>query len=174
MLHGILVGRFQPFHLGHLSAVKFALRKVGMLWIVIGSAQKSHEMKNPFTAGERLAMIKATLDANRINPRAWHAIPVNDMDVHSLWVSQIELLIPKYDVVFTNDPFSTTLFRERGKRVIEVPLLKRNFLSATEVRRRIADNEDWKPLVPKQVAAMIKQVNGIERIRMLQRRADLV
>ena len=69
MKHGLFVGRFQPFHNGHLHAVKFALGKVDVLWIAIGSAQKSYEKKNPFTAGERLTMIKAVLDVNKINPK---------------------------------------------------------------------------------------------------------
>ncbi|MBI5133324.1 MAG: adenylyltransferase/cytidyltransferase family protein, partial [Thaumarchaeota archaeon] len=43
MKHGLLVGRFQPFHNGHLHAVKFALTKVEMLWIAIGSADKSYD-----------------------------------------------------------------------------------------------------------------------------------
>jgi nicotinamide-nucleotide adenylyltransferase len=167
MKHGILVGRFQPFHKGHLDAVRFALRKVDTLWIIIGSAQKSHEARNPFTAGERLAMIKASLDANRIDARRWHAIPVNDLDIHSLWVHQLDMLVPKYDTVFTNDPFSRMLFAEHGKRTVEVPLLERDSLSGTEIRRRIADGEDWKTLVPRQVADIITKVNGVERIKLL-------
>jgi len=168
MKYGILVGRFQPFHLGHLQAVKFALSKVDMLWIVIGSAQKSHEPRNPFTAGERLAMIKLALDANKVDPKRWLSVPVYDADIHSLWVNQLDILVPRYDIVFTNDPFSTMLFREHGKKVVKVPMLKRKFLSGTEVRRRIASNENWKELVPRQVAEVIREINGIERIKLLQ------
>ncbi len=63
MSRGIFVGRFQPFHLGHVATIKFALEKVEELVIVIGSAQLSHEFRNPFTAGERIQMIKDSLDA---------------------------------------------------------------------------------------------------------------
>jgi len=168
MKYGILVGRFQPFHLGHLKAVKFALSKVDMLWIIIGSAQKNHEPRNPFTAGERLAMTKTALDTNKVDPKRWLAVPVNDVDVHSLWVNQIDMLVPMYDVAFTNDPFSTMLFKEHGKKVVKVPMLNRRFLSGTEIRRRITSDENWKELVPKQVAKIIMEINGIERIKLLQ------
>jgi nicotinamide-nucleotide adenylyltransferase len=47
-------------------------------------------------------------------------------------------------------------------------MLKRRFLSGTEVRRRIATNENWKELVPRQVAQIIKEMDGIERIKLLQ------
>ncbi|MGH9933655.1 MAG: nicotinamide-nucleotide adenylyltransferase [Nitrososphaerales archaeon] len=168
MKYGILVGRFQPFHLGHLKAVKFAMSKVDMLWIIIGSAQKSHEPRNPFTAGERLVMIKMTLDGEKVNPKKWLAVPVNDVNDHSRWTDQIDLLIPRYDVVFTNDPFSTMLFRKHKKKVVKVPMLKRKFLSATEVRKRIASGKNWKELVPKQVAEMIMEINGVNRIKLMQ------
>ncbi len=168
MKYGILVGRFQPFHLGHLKAVKFALTKVDILWIIVGSAQKSHEPRNPFTTGERLAMIKIALDANKVDPKRWLAVPVYDLDVHSQWVSHLDMMVPRYDVVFTNDPFSTMLFKEHKKKIVKVPLLKRKFLSGTEIRRRIAYNENWKELLPRQVTEVIKEINGIERIKLLQ------
>lgn len=168
MKHGLFVGRFQPFHNGHLHAVKFALKKVEMLWIAIGSADKSYEQRNPFTAGERLAMIKAALDANKINPKKWLAVPVNDVDMHSLWVSQVDILVQKYDIVFTNDPFSSMLFKEHGKKVMKIPFLKRKILEGTEIRRKIADNENWKTFVPKPVAEIITQIDGMNRIKLLQ------
>lgn len=167
MKHGLLIGRFQPFHHGHLYAIKYALKKVDMLWIAIGSAQKSHEQRNPFTAGERLAMIKASLDANKINPRRWLAVPVNDADVHSLWVSHVDMLIPKYDVVFTNDSFSAMLFKEHGKKVMKIPFLKRKDLEGTEIRHRIANDEEWVTLVPREVVKIIKEVDGVNRIKLL-------
>ena len=37
---GFLIGRFQPFHLGHLEAIKFALSKAEHLHIGIGSSNK--------------------------------------------------------------------------------------------------------------------------------------
>lgn len=167
MKYGLLIGRFQPFHNGHLHAVKFALEKVDMLWIAIGSAQKSHEKKDPFTAGERLAMIKAALDASKINPKRWLAVPVNDANVHSLWVSQVDMLIPKYDVVFTNDPFSAMLFKEHGKKVMKIPFFKRKIHEGIEIRRRIASDENWNALVPKPVVKIIKEVDGVNRIKLL-------
>ena len=59
---GFLIGRFQPFHLGHLEAIKFALTKVEHLHVGIGSSNKSHEKRNPFTADERKKMILSSTD----------------------------------------------------------------------------------------------------------------
>ena len=63
-MNGLLIGRFQPFHLGHLDAVNFALSQVENLWISIGSSNKSHEQRNPFTADERKEMITNSIDSD--------------------------------------------------------------------------------------------------------------
>ena len=39
-MDGLLIGRFQPFHLGHLEALQFALSKVDKLWVGLGSSNK--------------------------------------------------------------------------------------------------------------------------------------
>ena len=83
---GFLIGRFQPFHLGHLGAIKFALSKVEHLHIGIGSSNKSHEDRNPFTADERKKMILSSLDDDIIKKiYPLHYIP--DVDDHSKWTT---------------------------------------------------------------------------------------
>ena len=52
-MNGLLIGRFQPFHLGHLSALRFALPKVDKLWLGLGSSNKPIEKNNPFSIEER-------------------------------------------------------------------------------------------------------------------------
>lgn len=167
---GLFVGRFQPFHKGHLATVKFALGKVDQLAIVVGSAQKSHESKNPFTAGERVRMIKESLDSDKVDMSKVLIIPVPDVDVHSLWTRQVDMLVPKYDVVFANDPFTLMLFRERGVKTVEAPLLDRSEMQATEVRKKMATGEAWESLVPAPVAVIIKEISGVERVKAIAER----
>jgi nicotinamide-nucleotide adenylyltransferase len=164
---GLFIGRFQPFHSGHLATVKFALTKVETLVIVVGSAQKSHELRNPFTAGERISMIKATIDSSEeLDSDKILIIPVPDVDVHALWTRQVDMLVPEYEVVIANDPFTLLLFRERGIKVIEAPLFKRNELEATQIRELMAHGDGrWKALVPLQVAEIIKKINGERRVK---------
>lgn len=171
MTNGLFIGRFQPFHKGHLVTVKFALEKVEHLVIVVGSAQKSHEPRNPFTAGERIRMIKESLDIDsETDVRRILIIPIPDTDVHSLWTHQVDMLVPKYDVVFANDLFTLMLFREQGVKAIEAPLYRRNEMRATEIRRRMAADEIWEDLVPMSVSKVIKEINGVERVKALSRR----
>jgi nicotinamide-nucleotide adenylyltransferase len=167
---GLLVGRFQPFHLGHLAAVQYALKQVQYLYVVVGSAQRSHERDNPFTAGERITMIKGALDGNGVDPSKWMAIPISDADSHSLWVSSIESMVPKFDIVFTNDALTFLLFKEEGMEVKSIPYRDRSKYSATNVRTRILERKDWEGLVPPQVAKLVKRFGGVERVRSLMRK----
>ena len=169
--HGLFIGRFQPFHKGHLAAVKFALERVEQLVIVVGSAQKSHEPRNPFTAGERIRMIKESLDSDgETDVRRILIIPVPDTDVHALWTHQVDMLVPKYDVVFANDLFTLMLFQEKGIKALEAPLYRRDEMKATEIRKRMIAEEIWEDLVPIPVSKVIKEINGVERVKALSRR----
>ena len=55
-MRGLLIGRFQPFHGGHLEVVRKIRtdRPAASLLIGIGSAEESYTWENPFTAGERI------------------------------------------------------------------------------------------------------------------------
>ena len=171
MTKGLFIGRFQPFHKGHLATVKFALERVEQLVIVVGSAQKSHEPRNPFTAGERIRMIKESLDSDgETDVRRILIIPVPDTDVHALWTHQVDMLVPKYDVVFANDLFTLMLFQEKGIKALEAPLYRRDEMKATEIRKRMIAEEIWEDLVPIPVSKVIKEINGVERVKALSRR----
>lgn len=171
LTNGLFIGRFQPFHKGHLATVKFALERVEQLVIVVGSAQKSHEPKNPFTAGERIRMIKESLDIDgETDVRRILIIPVPDTDVHALWTHQVDMLVPKYDVVFANDLFTLMLFQEKGIKALEAPLYRRDEMKATEIRKRMIAEEIWEDLVPIPVSKVIKEIKGVERVKALSRR----
>ncbi|HEV8594268.1 MAG TPA: nicotinamide-nucleotide adenylyltransferase [Thermoplasmata archaeon] len=159
----MFVGRFQPFHLGHLDMVKRIVAKHAEILIGIGSAQYSHTRENPFTAGERYEMIRRTLDAEKI-PR-YHIVPIPDTHVHSVWVGHVASLVPKFDVVYTNSPLVVRLFREKGFQVEELPLYKREAYSGTQIRKLIYEGGDWMTYLPKDVGQYILEIDGPQRIR---------
>jgi nicotinamide-nucleotide adenylyltransferase len=157
------IGRFQPFHNGHLHMVKRILTDNGEIVIGIGSAQYSHTRDNPFTAGERYEMIKRTLDEEGI--LAYHIVPIPDTHVHSVWVSHVRSLAPSFDRVYTNSALVVRLFKEAGLKVVELPMLNRKVYRAAEIRRRMYEGGEWRALVPPPVAEYIDEMDGIQRIR---------
>lgn len=150
--------------------MKYALKEVQYLYVIVGSAQRNHERDNPFTAGERITMIKSALDGNGVDPSKWMAIPMADADSHSLWVSTVKSMVPKFDTIFTNDALTFSLFKEEKIDVRAVPYLDRRSYSATNVRDRILERKDWESLVPPQVAKLVKQFGGVERVIALKRK----
>jgi len=166
---GIFVGRFQPFHLGHLGAIKDILKEVDELVIVIGSAQYSHNVDDPFTAGERLVMVRRALEEAGIDyGRVW-VVPVPDVNLHVMWVSAVEGYTPKFDVVYSNEPLTRRLFIEAGYEVRSIPFHKRKIYSSTEIRERMLNGENWEKLVPEGVAEFIKEIDGVSRLRDLNK-----
>jgi len=164
-LTGLYVGRFQPFHLGHLYAVRFALGQVNRLIIVIGSSQRSHESRHPFTLGERIEMIRLAMEEARVPASRYQLVPVPDVDVHPTWVSLVEYSCPRFDVSYSNDPLTIRLLKESGYRVVKVVLQQRNDLSGTSIRERMLRGMPWEHLVPRSVASYIKKIHGEARIR---------
>jgi|TARA_B100001971_G_C18228370_1_gene562159 nicotinamide-nucleotide adenylyltransferase len=165
-MRGLLIGRFQPFHKGHIYVVKKILKEVDELIICIGSSQLSHTLNNPFTAGERLMMIANSLAGNKIVKKCY-IIPIQDVNNNSLWVSHVRSLTPPFDKVYSGNVLVKRLFREVGLEVTTPPLFNRKEYSGTEIRRRMILGEQWESLILKTVKEVIKEVKGIERIREL-------
>jgi nicotinamide-nucleotide adenylyltransferase len=166
---GLYVGRFQPFHLGHLNAIKDVLKEVEELIIVIGSAQYSHNSSNPFTAGERLVMIRRALQEAGIDSSKVWIVPVPDVHLHMLWVSALEGYTPRFNVVYSNEPLTRRLFMEAGYKVKSIRFFERKLYTSTLIREKMLKDESWTTLVPKSVADFIIEIDGVNRLRDLNR-----
>ncbi len=164
MTTGLYVGRFQPFHTGHLEAVKHILSHVDDLIILVGSAQHSHTVENPFTAGERLTMIKLALKEAGIDPARYMVTPLPDAEFHKVWVAHLLSQTPEFQLAFTNEPLTGRLLKEAGIRVERIPFYHREIYSAREVRQRMLNGSDWETLVPRSIVAYLKKIDGVNRI----------
>ena len=161
-MRGLLVGRFQPFHKGHLSVIREALKKVDDLIVVIGSAEDSHTDKNPFTAGERFQMLLSSLTLEE--RKRIIIIPLRDVNRFSVWVNHIESYVPPFDVVFSNSDLTRSLFSQAGYEVAITKAYSPKEYSATEIRRRIVAGEKWRHLVPQPVARMLEALDVKQRL----------
>jgi nicotinamide-nucleotide adenylyltransferase len=166
---GLYVGRFQPFHLGHLKAIQRVLKEADEAVIVIGSAQYSHNTNNPFTAGERLVMIRLALtEADVDYSRVW-VVPVPDVHLHMLWVAALEGYTPRFNVVYSNESLTRRLFMEAGYKVKNIQFYERKDYNSTLVREKMLKGDSWSSLVPKSVAEFITEIDGVNRLRDLSR-----
>ncbi|MCQ5341291.1 MAG: nicotinamide-nucleotide adenylyltransferase [Candidatus Methanomethylicia archaeon] len=164
-MRGLIIGRYQPFHKGHLEVIKCILKEVDELIIGVGSAQISHTLENPFTAGERITMIFESLKEEGLENKCHYIIPIPDIWNNSLWVRHVIALTPKFNIVYTGNPLSRRLFMEEGFEVRIPPLFDRLKYSGTEIRKRMIKGENWEELVPFAVVRIIKEIKGVERLR---------
>lgn len=166
-VRGILIGRMQPVHNGHMEVIKQILNEVDEIIIGIGSAQASHELKDPFTAGERIVMMNQALAEKGIDPSRYYIIPMQDINFNAIWASHVKMLTPPFNIVYSGNPLVKQLFSEEGYEVRQPPLYDRLHLSGSEVRRRILNDENWQELVPKASVDLIREINGVERLKNL-------
>ena len=164
-MNGLLIGRFQPFHLGHLDAVLFGLSRTENLFIGIGSSNKSNENRNPFSAKERREMIISSIEPSMAERTKIFDIP--DVGDHEKWAFEIDKIVPKYDVVFTNDEFTQILFEKREMNVVPVVLKDREKFSGTNIRNLITEDKNWRDLVPQGTRNVLDSINAKDRLKNL-------
>jgi nicotinamide-nucleotide adenylyltransferase len=150
-----------------MEVIKQILREVDEIIIGIGSAQASHELKDPFTAGERIVMMNQALAEKDIDPSRYYIIPMQDINFNAIWASHVKMLTPPFSIVYSGNPLVKQLFSEEGYEVRQPPLYDRLHLSGSEVRRRILNDENWQELVPNATVELIGEISGVERLKNL-------
>ncbi|MCH8328986.1 MAG: nicotinamide-nucleotide adenylyltransferase [Nanoarchaeota archaeon] len=163
MKRGLFIGRFQPFHIGHLSDIKNALKEVDELVIGVGSSNEKHTKYNPFSVEERIEMIDLVLPANDIGK--YTVFPIPDFGNDEKWLEHVETLVPKFDVVYTGNKWTEKCFKGKYK-VKRVDMLKG--VSSTIIRNQILKNKDWQSLVPKEVVEFISKIKGVSRVKKIK------
>ena len=83
----IYIGRFEPFHSGHLALLRRALEVAHSVIVVVGSAWQARTPKNPFTWAEREVMIREALPpADRARVQV---LPMRDYYNEAVWVRAV-------------------------------------------------------------------------------------
>jgi len=162
----LLIGRFQPLHNGHLEVMRKISEASDKMTIGIGSAQYSHTVNNPFTAGERYRMIVNSLKDEGIDNA--YIVPIEDLNRYSVWVSHVISMSPPFTIVYSNNTLTRRLFVEAGYEIKDSPMYNRHEYSGKEVRRRMLCDGDWRSLVPKAVADVIDDIDGVGRLAELR------
>lgn len=169
-VRGILIGRMQPPHKGHVEVIKKILEEVDEIVIGIGSAQQSHDLKDPFTAGERVMMLNHALVENDIDSSRYYIIPMEDINFNAIWPAHVKMMTPPFKKVYSGNPLVKQLFKEEGYEVLSPPLYHRKEYSGREIRRRILEDENWEDLVCQSTVKLINEINGVERLKNLSKK----
>ncbi|MGA8485291.1 MAG: nicotinamide-nucleotide adenylyltransferase [Nitrososphaeraceae archaeon] len=165
---GLMIGRFQPFHRGHLYLVQQILSECNELVIAIGSSQFNYTFSNPFTAGERIHMIHEALVEENVSLDKVYIIPIPNSENNSIWLQHLKSMVPKFNVLYTGNAFVKGLvIGDENVQIKNPDFLEEGKYNGTHIRTCIVSNKNWKKLVPKSVYRMINRMDGISRVRML-------
>lgn len=170
MRRGMIHGRFQPFHNGHLEYLCGAAERSDELWIGITNPdpmrvkpEESDPLRhlpesNPYSYAERLLMAEAAASDAALDPRSVHVVPfpVNEPE---LWDAYVPRDVTQYLRLFS-DWGGTKLDRLQAAGYVVVVLDEgaEKRLSGAEVRKALREGGDWEPLVPPGVARVIRDL----------------
>lgn len=181
MKSALFIGRFQPFHKGHLDIIKKILKDNDRIIIVIGSAEKNYIDRNPMTAGERFQTIDEALKEAKIPEKKYCIIPVRDVNNYALWVDHINIYVPPYDKLYTGSTIVKTCYEgkcihahPKSQKKLKIIQLERKIpISATIIRDAIVADKEWEFMVPKAIVKRMKEWKIDDRIIKIQNIADL-
>lgn len=170
IMKALFIGRFQPFHKGHLKIIANASKKYEEVIIGIGSSQYGNKFDNPFTSIERKNMIISSLE--KIDVKNFKIILIPDIHNPPKWVDHVLSIIPDFDIVISNNSFTTQLFVDKGFKVKQTPLYNKDKYSGKVIRKKIIDSESWKILVPQEVYDIIVKIDGEKRLKKITKNSN--
>jgi len=148
-----MVARWKPVHLGHAAVLEALTERADRVVVGIGSSNR-YDATNPFTARETVEMIRIAL-AGRAN---YTLTGIPDLGHGPRWRRMVLEVFGPLDLFVTANPYVRDLLKDDYSVVHPgwlVPPERHVAIDGTMVRRRMARGENWRELVPADVAAFL-------------------
>ena len=168
-MRGLMMGRFQPFHLGHLELVRQILDQCDDVIIAVTSAQFNYLEKDPFTAGERIEMIHNSLKEANLELEKCFLISIENQFNVATWGSYLKSALPHFDKVYSGNDYVSMLLADSGIMVVKPKFLDRTQYNATKIRSMIISDENWKDSVPNAVYEFLRKINAKNRLSVISK-----
>ena len=98
--YAVYIGRMQPPHMGHILNIQTALNQAKHVIVIIGSANTSRDIKNPFNDNERVEMLRRAL-SDQENKRTFIAFSEDRLYQNHLWVAETQSIVES--IINTNN-----------------------------------------------------------------------
>ncbi len=158
-MRALFVGRFQPFHNGHLRVIEEIHKEFPDITVVICGPSRPDE-KNPFTFQERREMIERVLGSRGIHFIIHEIEDVNDDEK---WAAEISKL-GEFDAAYSRNPWTIRCVKKAGIEVRSHGFYARSKNSGTQIRKNMLEGKEWKQFVPEEVYEYIDEIKHIERL----------
>lgn len=162
---GLIIGRFQPMHWGHVRLVEWVRSDASEVHIGIGSSQFASTRENPFSAAERRRMFDAANASLGLKVARIDDVP--DIFDDEKWVSHVESCCGKFDVIYSNNEWTAGLFAKAGYEVRPTPMFERESHEGAKLREMIRAHglASVADFIPAPVMAVLKELDAEKRIR---------
>nr|WP_255465136.1 nicotinamide-nucleotide adenylyltransferase [Nitrosopumilus sp. b3] len=164
-----MMGRFQPFHLGHLDLTKQILDECDEVIIAVTSAQFNYLEKDPFTAGERMAMIHNSLKESSLDLTRCFVVSIENQFNVATWASYLKSALPNFDKVYSGNDYVSMLLADSDIEVVTPKFLDRTQFNATRIRSMIISDENWKDFIPNAVYDLLTKINAKNRLSVISK-----
>ena len=169
----LFIGRFQPLHHGHVYVINKILKSHNLLKIGIGSSQLSHTINDPFTSDERKQFLIAALKKREISPDLYKIFEIPDIFNAQKWPTHVSSIVGEFDILYSNSDWVRQLFQRKGKNLGEKLVIFKNKFNGSHIRKlMIKGDKGWVRLIPKEVVDLIIKFNGIDRIKLSNKKLE--
>ena len=166
MSRAMFFGRFQPPHKGHMEVARRVLEEYDEIVFLIGMSSESHTERNPFTAGERIEMIRLSARDMKLDLSRIVTATLPTLELHISSAHQALSYAPKVDVVFVGNKIVARMFMELGVKVESPQPYYRDKFSGVVIRELMKRGDPrWRELVTPSTARFIEEIKGPERLR---------
>lgn len=165
---GLFITRAQPFHNGHLAFIEQMKAEVEELIVVIAMANRSHQLTDIATGGERLAMVAPVLQQVAPSRHYLVALPYSDFTMENIY--ELECLLPAFSYVYTTNPSVAVMAATAGYEV--KGLEARLAVSSTLVRDCMVKELPYNTYVPESVWRFIQEHGLDKRLQQLHQKEN--
>ncbi len=152
----LFIGRFQPFHNGHLYSLEKCLEIAEKVIIAVGSSQESGTENNPWDYKVRKMMVCAIVRERGMDKMIEKIVSCPDNPSDKKWLNDIKRRAGKFDIVVSNNEWTLKVMKEAGYEVYESGLFNRDELEGIKIRAMMRSRDDgWKLRVPEEVLGQI-------------------
>lgn len=144
----LVIGRFQPFHKGHLHLIEKALEQAQKVTIAIGSSNITNE-DNPLPFSTRKTLLKKLLTDKGLEKKVVKIVPSPDDEDDDVWLKLLLKNTGTFDLVVGNNDWTNDILKKKGLKVLTVPYLRRDIYQGKHIRDRFKNSQSWENRVPK-------------------------
>ena len=151
---GFLVGRFQPFHKGHLHLIKESFQYIKTMIIGVGSAGVVNG-DNFLSYQQRKKILETVIKKEGWSDKVSKVVPLKDFNDDKLWLIHCLEVAGKIDVVIGNNEWTNGIFERAGYPVLRLGFYKRYLYEGVKIRGLLKSGKRWEDRMPRYIVELL-------------------